>query len=171
MTSIADIKQQAKDAATRMLEQLWEPGRFPVDPVPIANSLGIRVLFAKLPEGVSGAIHKTLDADPEIYIEAMESVPRRRFTCAHELGHFVLSQEKEVIEFVDYRDGANTPEEQFANAFAANLLMPEDDVRAEAQRLGTNLMLSLWELWKRYGVSEHAMRVRLSTLGLIPSQA
>jgi Zn-dependent peptidase ImmA (M78 family) len=54
--------------------------------------------------------------------------------------------------------------EREANRFAGALLMPEPLMRAEAVRLRCNVAL----LARGFGVSEPAMRVRLTQLDLLP---
>lgn len=103
--------------------------------------------------------------------EAHRSPGRRRFTIAHELGHWIL-----------HCDGASRPGAQYcrsedvgaeaaarelerqANAFAAALLMPEQAVRDLAARHRLNVQV----LADLFGVSGPAMRVRLTALRLLP---
>jgi Zn-dependent peptidase ImmA (M78 family) len=55
-----------------------------------------------------------------------------------------------------------------ANQFAAELLMPQKLVRAYASQLGHGPLLEheVAELARRFRVSQHAMTIQLSTLGL-----
>jgi len=100
-----------------------------------------------------------------IYLNTENAPTRKRFTCAHEIAHFVKHSEEGEFEFIDYRDAlASTgriPDERFANAFAAALLMPTKHVR----RLH-NEGLDDWTMAKRLGVSQAAMVNRLKNLGL-----
>ncbi len=70
--------------------------------------------------------------DPEIYVHASDSLNRQRFTCAHELGHYVKrsAMGDEEWEYVEHRallaSQGTDPEEVYANKFAAGLLMSED---------------------------------------------
>jgi hypothetical protein len=63
---------------------------------------------------------------PVIVLGANRPAGRRRFTAAHELGHYVFGHELAVD--MENPDGSNqtrnTPEETLANAFAQHLLMP-----------------------------------------------
>ncbi|MBT0974157.1 ImmA/IrrE family metallo-endopeptidase, partial [Salmonella enterica subsp. enterica serovar 1,4,[5],12:i:-] len=89
-----------------------------------------------LDDDVSGALLKEPEQDPVIILNRNDSNVRKRFTCAHELGHYVKRTENGQpleYEFVDYRgklasQGVDS-EEIFANNFAACLLMPEKEVR------------------------------------------
>ncbi len=139
--------------------------QLPFDPVRMATALGIDVYIARMERGVSGTLRKTPGSDPEIYLNQDDSRNRQRFTCAHELGHYVrrTSEGDLDYDFVDNRDelaaAGLDPEEIYANQFAAALLMPEDLVRRE-------LSLGPVRLALRFGVSEDAMNYRLRNLDL-----
>lgn len=126
-----------------------------------------------------GALSGMLDADAQtIWLdraEARRSQGRRRFTIAHECGHWVLHvagsgllvcREAEV----DPADATNADKtlaqrEAEANAFAQALLMPELLVSQHAKQTGCNL----GALAERFDVSVVAMRLRLLKLGLLPA--
>jgi hypothetical protein len=108
-----------------------------------------------------------------IYVNAREarrSPGRGRFTVAHELGHWYLHATDTGDEnFQRFCRGpdlrAKRHQEGEANRFAACLLMPEELLREYAAESHFNLAL----LGKRFDVSVPAMRLRLTTLGLLPS--
>jgi Zn-dependent peptidase ImmA (M78 family) len=98
--------------------------------------------------------------------EIAEDAPAgRRFTLAHELGHWVCQclEGTEAPVFCRAEEVGLDPEvkalEREADAFAAELLMPEDEVRAA---WGGDPDATA----ARFGVSGEAMRWRLSSLGL-----
>jgi Zn-dependent peptidase ImmA (M78 family) len=138
---------------------------FPVDPVQIARRLGIDVREATLRDDISGALVKKLGEDPTILLNASDSPNRKRFTAAHELGHFVTREDSpDTYEYIDLRDtmwsaAGTNPEEVFANQFAANLLMPESEV----QRLRTE-GLSPTQMALYFKVSQDAMANRLKNV-------
>jgi Zn-dependent peptidase ImmA (M78 family) len=117
--------------------------------------------------GVSGVIQKKAGRDAAIYLNDKDHPNRQRFTCAHELGHYVNHTNNGVLdyEFVDYRDQlaaeGTDPEEVYANRFAAALLMPAGEVRT-LKRGGYDLV----QLAYRFRVSEEAMTIRLASLDL-----
>lgn len=161
------VKEVAADEAKAVLQSHWN-GSFPVDVDSIARSLGIRVSRASLPEGTSGMILKRPGLDAQIMVERSDAPLRQRFTTAHELGHFV---ERTVVQstpdddfgFVDRRNAKTSDlHEFFANEFAANLLMPRDEV----QRC-SNAQMSVIAMAARFGVSVIAMKFRLDRLGLL----
>jgi Zn-dependent peptidase ImmA (M78 family) len=141
--------------------------RYPVDPVLIASALGIDVLDAHLDARVSGALVKERGQDPAILLNAEDHPNRKRFTCAHEIGHFVLrSDQPDEYEYIDYRDTIYSPagedtEEVYANTFAAALLMPEDEVKRLHGQGKTEIEMALY-----FDVSREAMHYRLRNLGL-----
>ncbi|WP_321359575.1 ImmA/IrrE family metallo-endopeptidase [Pseudomonas extremaustralis] len=160
-------RPSAAVAAKQLLDRAWEGRGFPVDPVQIAKILGIDVMTAELPDRVAGAIIKEVDSDPVILLHEADSAPRQRFTCAHELGHYIYRQEDdgEQYEYVELRgdhsrSGQNA-EEVYANQFAANLLMPSEAVRSLFREQPSRAVLAL-----TFGVSDDAMRYRLKNLKL-----
>lgn len=110
--------------------------------------------------------------------------PRKRFTLAHELGHYVLGHQREGV-FVDtphkyltilFRDeNSSTGEylqEREANAFAASLLMPRELVIEKAKEIAKKFVLQpdsdiVEILASEFEVSNQAMGLRLSNLGLL----
>lgn len=103
-------------------------------------------------------------------IEAHRSSGRRRFTIAHELGHWVLHCGGQAVgaQYCRSEDvgahAAGREIERQANAFAAALLMPAAAVReaAAGHQLNVHVLADL------FGVSAPAMRVRLTALRLLP---
>ena len=76
----------------------------------------------------------------DILIRKDDSPPRKRFTLAHELGHWTLANlEKENVLFgegnkktlsLQTQHKRRTPEEAWCNKFAGCLLMPARDIRS-----------------------------------------
>ena len=73
------------------------------------------------------------------FVRAADPLPRRRFTAAHELGHFVMHRETmgrfradtdSTLREAD--DDVTDRMEREANRFAAELLMPADVCQARA---------------------------------------
>lgn len=166
-----------RDIETRATEILRDHGllQVPVDPLKIANALGIKVMSAVFSEpGKSGAVAKRANSF-SIYVNANESPARKRFTIAHEIGHKLLHLEgaadAEYIDTIDnFRSTESLVEEGWtterraeweANTFAAALLMNEALVREKwATTKDPNLLAFMFQ------VSATAMVVRLSQLGL-----
>lgn len=162
-----NIRADATREASRLLEQIWDSPfgtEIPVDPIHIAQSLGVNVYRAELDPGIAGLLVKKAGRDPAIYLNRSDSPNRQRFTCAHELGHFIrrATSDGDSWEYIDKRDDLSSsgtdPEERFANGFAAQLLMPEHEVRSYAKNLSAPALAS------QFGVSLEAMKYRLETL-------
>lgn len=136
-------------------------------PVPVeAIAEDLLGLYVEEAEGLacSGLL---LPTERRVVLRADEPPSRRRFTLAHEVGHWVC-QVKEGHEApmycraADMAPTASKALEREANVFAAELLMPEPAVREEFQRGA-----SAAELADCFGVSEEALGWRLFNFGLI----
>lgn len=164
------VKDEAARDAERLLDTVWwstANSGIPVDPVRIARRLGIDVVDAGLDTDVSAALVKEKGQDPTILLNWIDSPNRKRFSCAHEIGHFMRrSEQPDEYEYVDFRDqlsGAGTDlDEVYANCFAACLLMPEAHVRSALAEDRSEIELAYY-----FDVSREAMHTRLLTLGLV----
>jgi Zn-dependent peptidase ImmA (M78 family) len=144
----------------------------PVDPVLLANRLGITVNHATFSEAnISGVIAKRGDS-AVILVNSNDSPYRKRFTIAHELGHFLLhlqgidgeevDRTADLFRTSDSADRLPVRKEVQANQFAAALLMPGDHVKQMWKSVQ-----SVEELARIFNVSEEAMGYRLASLGLL----
>jgi len=101
-----------------------------------------------------------LPAERRILVNVAEPEPRRHFTIAHELGHWICQCLEGTAKPVYCRaeeigvDPDAKALEREANIFAANLVMPEVAVRTAG---GEN----------HFGVSDEAFGWRLYNLGLV----
>jgi len=152
----------------------------PVDVERVARHLGLKIAYAELGEDVSGLLISKGDTSL-IAVQAAEAPNRRRFTIAHEIGHFHLRHQFEPGEHVHVDHGhAITPrnsrsstgedmKEIEANQFAASLLMPSKLVEARIKALHTASLRDyhVTLLANEFQVSEQAMTIRLSTLGYL----
>ena len=142
-------------------------------PVPVermVTNYRIKILGGDLGE-VSGLIVRKGDS-VTIGVNNAHSLGRRRFTIAHEFGHFLLHAGISDHIDRDYRvnfrakestQGSNVDEIE-ANFFAANLLMPKkflDNAKA-LDALDDEKLVK--ELAKKFKVSQYAMSLRLSKL-------
>lgn len=159
-------------AAADVLERFHDRFAGPALPVPV-DEIAEDLLGLLVDEDDSLTVSGMLvPAERHILLngrEARQSAGRRRFTLAHEIGHWVCQVEKGSKESRYCRSeeigmGAGRALEREANAFAADLLMPEALVRSEA----ASLRLNVHALARRFGVSVPAMKVRLGALDLLP---
>jgi Zn-dependent peptidase ImmA (M78 family)/transcriptional regulator with XRE-family HTH domain len=95
---------------------------------------GVRTALVDLPEDVSGLTLVDRDVGPFVAVSQGEHVKRRTFSFAHEYAHVLLDCDSNGI----ISRGRNRAElvEVRANAFAANLLLPEAGVRQFLATLG-----------------------------------
>jgi len=134
-------------------------------PVPVEaiaeDLLGLHVSEADL-DGVSGLLYP---AQRRIVVNVADPAPRRRFTVAHELGHWICQcqDRSDVQVYCRAEDVTLDPSaravEREANIFAAELLMPEQAVREKWAGDADACAAS-------FGVSGEAMRWRLFSFGL-----
>jgi len=92
---------------------------------------------------------------------------RRRFTIAHEIGHYVLHESGPRYERGGSVNEAARWREREADTFAAELLMPEHMVRHAVLEEGADAR----RLADRFEVSVQAMSIRLRRLGLAERQS
>ena len=148
----------------------------PVNIEAAIRDLGVSLVKnAALREGVAGEISR-VDGDRfQIASTKADHYFRQRFTMAHELGHYVLHRSL-IGEGVDdntkyrstsdgrfYNTSIDLYHERQANAFAANVLMPERLVR---DYLAECPQASLKDMWMKFQVSPSAMRWQLKNLDL-----
>lgn len=70
---------------------------------------------------------------PTIIVSNQRPLPRRFFTCAHELGHHVFGHGSRFDEMMDISNNATSkhPDEILVDAFAGHLLMPVAGIETE----------------------------------------
>jgi len=131
----------------------------------LAERLGLSVWTSALPRGISGKLTK----DPThggksgfaIFVNESEPVHRRRFTVAHEVGHFLLHRhlldEGAIVDDAFYRSRLSNRLEAEANRAAAEILMPWHLINKETA-VG---VVETDQLADKFGVSETAMKIRL----------
>lgn len=158
-----EIKQQANNLLSSYLH-IQDPMER-VTKIASDNGIGI---FENMLFEISGALRKEGDRWV-IYVNSTDSIERKLFTIAHELGHFFTH--KDVCdEFVDGQLISRNEQEKYAaleleaNEFAGNLIMPESEVR---KRVTTEqiTMETVQSLARSFGVSTIAMTTRLKNLG------
>jgi Zn-dependent peptidase ImmA (M78 family) len=135
--------------------------------------LNIRYQETDLQEGVSGFLRQTEENSSvyEIVVNRNDGPKRKRFTIAHELGHFFMHKHlisrslqpayRAEIGTMKKNDLIKDFHEIEANRFAASILLPEQIVRqkyAEGMRVN--------EIADYFEVSYMAAGFRLDNLGL-----
>lgn len=167
------LEMLAAASAKALRQAYWNDGEnivFPVDPFAIAAKMGIEVARTPLSSDLAGFILKEPGENAKIVVNAADAPVRQRFTVAHEIGHYAHNKlsdnANESLGFVDYRNeltsrGVN-PDEIWANAFAAELIMPAAVLKkwwAEGKALET--------IRNKFDVSKAALAYRMANLGLV----
>ena len=165
MNAKAKIKKEAAEDAARVLKATLRL-RAPVDPIAIAQELGIQVLEGELDRDRLGGLVMKPGEEPKIYMNQLDLLIRRRLTCAIELGHYVRRSAKtneygRVDRRSDRSEVEEDPESVYAEQFAACLLMPDKDVRIMLELGVDDLEIAL-----RFQVPRELVQRRLDDLGL-----
>ena len=169
------MSKKAKAAAREVLDRFGS--KIPINVDAIAKDNGIEVIEDDELESFVSGILMIKAGRAAIMINRYHSEFRKQFTIAHELGHYFLHRDTSSV-FIDetrhfYRGGGGEQgidiKEVEANRFAAELLMPEEAVRADlkADPARAKDDVAIGKLGHRYGVSGTAMKLRLQELKLI----
>lgn len=166
--------------ARRRANEVLRRGKVVAAPVPVedlAVLFGAEIRFEPYPDGdLAGMCFRRPDGSAIIGVNSTHPVVRRRFTIAHELGHYLLHNddihfdERIPLNPIGLRYGSTStsadPKEIEANAFAADLLMPLDLLKNESIPSDFGADEELARLAARFDVSVQAMTIRLTTLRL-----
>lgn len=158
----------------------------PVDVELIAKKLGIGIEYGSDGESqdfIGGISFR--DNKPIITINPQKNsyTPRKRFTIAHEIGHYCLHSVHSKQAFKDSRKAMSRTEsywdfiESEANSFAAQLLMPGERVidigrevidKYKDKHAGSKMPIDdlIREMAARFEVSSKAMEYRLRNAGI-----
>ena len=135
-----------------------------------AYEVDIEKVFENQPElirgrEISGFLLRD-SSENTIFVEKNQSVYRKRFTIAHEIGHYVLEHLQSDTLNIAFRDDLSATgidfEERAANAFAAELLMPSALVEYVYEQTRSTVRTAA-----AFAVSESAIKYRLKNLGVI----
>lgn len=135
--------------------------RAPVPVFDIADYYGFRVaLLDQPPDKFSGILHKQKKA---IGLNKHHHPVRKRFSLAHELGHYFLDHQTADDEMpgeagIAERDVC----ESEANEFAAELLVPRSLLKAAIEQIK-----DIESLRKHFEVSRHVVAIQLSKHGCL----
>jgi predicted transcriptional regulator len=152
------------DSATESVIRKYQKSA-PVDVISLAKDLGIKVWQSeKLGPGISGKLFKDAanggSSGWSILVRESDAPARKRFTVAHEIGHFVLHRPALGDGITDdefYRSGLSNAQEAQANRLAADILMPYRLIN----ELTASGITSIDLLAAKLGVSLTALKIRL----------
>ena len=102
----------------------------------LSDNLGVEVKFVDI-KSLEGAYIKK---SKNILVSTYRPEGRLRFTCAHELGHFVFDHGDHFDELVEKPNSTEGRfEERLSDAFASFLLMPQSTIRSAFIRRGLDI--------------------------------
>lgn len=142
----------------------------PVDIEGLALALQLKIERQNLADEICGMIKKK-DDKYIIIVNQNHAITRQRFTIAHEIGHFIYHRSKIGDGIVDnalYRqttyngivnNDINARDEQQANNFAANVLMPTNLIEQIRNDIGG--AYDPIKLAEKLNVSVQAVKIRL----------
>ena len=173
----AEAQRQGRQLAERVRQEL-DLGRAEIRDLAtlIETHFGVDVLLSPLGHGADGLCAHTPD---QALIVASSDFPdgHVRFTLAHELGHHLLDDPREVIAESGEQMYSEDIIERRVNAFAAHLLLPDSGIRealasinvtTEELRCGDNrAQRALGSLMHRFGVSLQALLFQLADLRVL----
>ena len=158
--------------AERLLKELGIE-TLPIQPIAIAEQLGILVVPKKTAGGVSGMLVRYANEYAISYADHIDNEGLKRFCISHELGHYRLAGHVEaVLAHGDIHEShagfvSDDPYEREADHFAAGLLMPDPLFSREMRRLGDGLQ-AVEALAERCVVSLTAAALRYVERASVP---
>ncbi len=137
---------------------------YPLDVEGLADKFDITINLESLENDLSGILYKDDAGKWIIVVNQLHHENRRRYTIAHELGHYILHRHlKDRFEDeIFFRGGKPLNEEYQANEFANCILMPEQKFR-QFIKDGVN---TIETLASEFHVSTIALRIRAKNLGM-----
>lgn len=155
---------KAKQTAAKVLKD-YKFVKPPIDPEAIAEEMGIDVVYANFSPTARDKISGMIQFDPLQIVVNNDIRPNRMtFTIAHELAHYLMHQEYaksnnyRVMPRANSYEGDKPAEEQEADCFAAELLVPMDMLKSYKD------FASPRELARIFAVSEDVILNRLRRL-------
>ena len=113
----------------------------PVDPQTLADRLGIQVCHTELDTDIDGYVTMDHAGDVITINTKKRYAPRQRFTLAHEIGHVVIPWHTGTIQCNTDNPSASLSDrkkvdfqEEEANVFASELLIPSDWLKKRMKR-------------------------------------
>jgi Zn-dependent peptidase ImmA (M78 family) len=131
---------------------------------------GVRIFYGPLKGKLAGLFAYVPEGGYYILVNRKHPPARRRWTIAHEYGHFLSERHSPGVDYVGEKK-RKPRSERFADAFAAEFLMPRAGIERSfyhvVQASGDFHVADLCKLANRYFVSVQAMTLRLEQLGLV----
>lgn len=157
-----DIDKQGSPAdAARQLRKVWRLPKGRIDDLTtIVENNGVIVVQVDYEATeLDGLNIHTTHQQPIIFLNRDKPADRMRLNLAHELGHLIMHCNGAI--------GNDRDVEGEAYTFAAELLMPADEIRPQLSNLTLEKLADLKRQWK---VSMAAILTWAQKLGLVPPQ-
>ncbi|WP_375549805.1 ImmA/IrrE family metallo-endopeptidase [Oceanicaulis alexandrii] len=158
----AQLKEDEKKVIQNALSEI------PVKVGKLARDLGLEVKAASLRPGISGELRRSDSTKSGfiIRVNRHERKYRQRFTIAHEIAHYLLHRhhigQNGIVDDLLYRSSLSDAREAQANRLAADLLMPNFQLKkALEDSLTSNKQQLVSDFATAFDVSEAAMRIKL----------
>jgi len=167
------IEKPRYSHATKLAQKIIieaKVGDPPVDLNKVLANLEMNLLPYDFPEKVSAILLKENNM-LVVGVNKNNHLNRQRFSIAHEIGHYMLGHYRDMfVDTAEISEGKfdafdtehNKVQEQEANHFAGELLMPSINLKRDFQKLHNVDALS-----KLYQVSKEALWIRLLKLKLV----
>jgi Zn-dependent peptidase ImmA (M78 family)/DNA-binding XRE family transcriptional regulator len=164
----------AEDVANQERKRLGlGDGPIPILREVLEQDVGLRIFYLAIkPSKYSAMYLYDHDLGGCIGVNLLHPEERRRWSLAHDYGHFLANRYKPTM-FVINNYQRVPQSEQFADYFAAYFLMPTsgltmrfNDIRKTKEKI---VVADLCTLAHYYGVSVEALTLRLEELKLIPT--
>lgn len=139
----------------------------------LENDVGLRVFYLRLPSRIAGMFTYSDELGGCIAINSAHPEERRRWSLAHEYGHFLTNRFRPEISIMFAYE--RTPaSERLGDGFASAFLIPASGLRRKFNdiarlRKGKITAADLCRIAHYYFVSVEALTRRLEALRLIPS--
>lgn len=138
----------------------------------LENDVGLRIFYVSLPSRVAGIFAYTEELGGCIAVNALHPEERRRWSMAHEYGHFLTNRFRSEISILAAYERVPASE-RFADAFARSFLMPAAGLRRRFNEMsrssgGKMTAAEVCRVAHYYFVSVEAMMLRLEELRLLP---
>lgn len=161
------------EVAAKVLER-FEVIEIPVPIVSIVKKFGFQVYEQTMEDMMSGFIvvdkkwKDKFKTDKLILVNSEHNNGHKRFTIAHELGHYLIDYRIKDEPYYNayYKNTAELPEERCANQFAANLLMPRTQFIDEYNAIKNSDYNIVASLAEKFAVSARAVEMRMEELRL-----
>jgi len=134
------------------------------------DEVGVHIFVDALNSRLAGLYAYVPNFGYCILVNRQHPLDRMRWTVAHEYGHFLFDRNQPGVDYLN--SPARKPySERFADAFAANFLMPAEGIRHQFEdaqlRSGDVNVGDVCRIADIYGVSLMAMTLRLEMMRLI----